>query len=394
MKNTIFVIIKKELARFFGDKRTAFSTILLPGLMIFLLYNFMGSALSEQYTVDEDYKTICYTSNLPESFEASLEEMNFSLKKISAEDKLENAKKAITNKKADLLLAFPADFEQRIVTYKTTSKEAAPEIGIYYNSSETTSYEAYNKMVQFLDAYESSITNRFDINASETEFDLATKEDSSANFVSSMLPMLLLIFLFSGTISIAPESIAGEKERGTIATLLVTPVKRGGIAIGKILSLSLIAILSGISSTVGTIASLPKLMSASQDGFSGNIYSVIDYLILAAIIISTVLVMVAMVSLLSAFAKSIKEAQTMSTPLVVVITLIGVTAMFGNNAKEDLLYYLIPLYNSVQCMISIFKFNINSLHIVVTVISNLLYALAGVFALTKMFKSERIIFTK
>lgn len=68
---------------------------------------------------------------------------------------------------------------------------------------------------------------------------------------SSMLPMLLMIFLFTGCMSVAPESIAGEKERGTIATLLVTPVKRSHIAIGKIIALSIIALLSGISSTLG-----------------------------------------------------------------------------------------------------------------------------------------------
>ena len=60
MYNAIITIFKKEIARFFGDKRTAFSTILLPGIMIFVMYSFMGDALSNQFSVDEDEKTVCY----------------------------------------------------------------------------------------------------------------------------------------------------------------------------------------------------------------------------------------------------------------------------------------------------------------------------------------------
>ena len=66
-----------------------------------------------------------------------------------------------------------------------------------------------------------------------------------------MMPLLILVFLFSGCMAIAPESIAGEKERGTIATILVTPIRRSELALGKIFSLSIIALLSGLSSTVG-----------------------------------------------------------------------------------------------------------------------------------------------
>jgi len=62
--------------------------------------------------------------------------------------------------------------------------------------------------------------------------------------IASLLPMLMIMFLFSGAMSIGPESIAGEKERGTIATLLVTPVKRKEIAIGKILALSVLSLIS------------------------------------------------------------------------------------------------------------------------------------------------------
>ena len=55
MKNTIITILKKELKRFFGDKRMAFTTILMPGIMIFVMYSFMGDAISGMVSVDDEY---------------------------------------------------------------------------------------------------------------------------------------------------------------------------------------------------------------------------------------------------------------------------------------------------------------------------------------------------
>ena len=74
--------------------------------------------------------------------------------------------------------------------------------------------------------------------------------------------------------------------------------------------------------------------------------------------------------------------------------LIGVTAMFGNGAKSEIYYYLIPLYNSVQCMIGIFSFEFVPANIIVAVISNICYTGIGVFVLTRMFNNEKIIFSK
>lgn len=398
MNSAIITIFKKEIFRFFGDKRTAFSAILLPGIMIFVLYTFMGDALSSQFSVEDDYKSSCYIQNLPE--DAVLQEMltsGFDIKEISSEDDLKKAKEDITNKESDLCVVFPENFEQDIQKeYKAEKNVVAPEVQIFYNSSETTSGSAYDTMVAILDEYESLLSNRFDINRQTegTSYDLATQEDSAASVFASMLPMLLLMFLFSGTLAIAPESIAGEKERGTIATLLVTPAKRGHIAIGKILALSFIALLSGASSTIGTIASMPKLMGAASDNLDGSVYSITDYLLLALVILSTVLVMVTAVSLISGFSKSIKEAQTYCTPLLIVAMLVGITAMFGGEASDNPVHYFVPLYNSVQSMIQIFNFSVAPSAILLTVFSNLLYALLGVFGLTKMFQSEYIIFSK
>lgn len=392
MNQTIITIMKKELARFFGDSRMVMTTIFLPGLVIFLMYNFMGDAISSQVSVDEEYQMKIAAVNLPASIEKMAEQGDIEMKDLDA-DQEKKAKEQVTNQELDLFMVFPENFDEQVAEYDITSKKAAPEVEVYYNVASTESGTAYDTMTQLLETYEGTLCNKFDVNREDKEYNLATDKDTAGSMFASMLPMLLMAFLYSGCIAVAPESIAGEKERGTIATLLITPVRRGDIAIGKISALSLIALLSGASSTLGTILSLPKMMQIDGN-VSTNVYQVSDYLLLAVVILSTVLIIVTLISIISAFAKTIKEAQTYVTPLMVLVLLVGITAMFGNGAKAEGYYYLVPLYNSVQCMISIFSFEIVPVHIITTVVANLAVTGIGVFVLTRMFHSEKIIFTK
>lgn len=82
------------------------------------------------------------------------------------------------------------------------------------------------------------------------------------------------------------------------------------------------------------------------------------------------------------------------TPLMIVVILVGVTAMFGSGAKTELCYYLIPVYNSVQCMVGIFAFSASPVLILTAVAANLAVTGLGVFLLTRMFNSEGIMFSR
>ena len=66
MRNSILTITKKELARFFGDKRMVIS-ILLPGIFIYIAYSFMGTAMGSSFGVDENYVPSIQAVGLPDS---------------------------------------------------------------------------------------------------------------------------------------------------------------------------------------------------------------------------------------------------------------------------------------------------------------------------------------
>ena len=395
MKSNMITIMKKEFARFFKDKRMVLSTILMPGLLIYVMYTFIGQGLSGLYASGENFVPQVYAVNLPEDY-ANAEglPMNF----IPVEDETE-ARAMLTSGAGeeeggcDLLVVFPENFTEAVNAYETTSGEKAPEVEVYYNSADTDSSTAYSMMLDFLDDYEASMANKFDVNSQEKQYDLASEKDTAGMVFSMMIPMLMMIFLFSGCMAVAPESIAGEKERGTIATLLVTPMKRSHLALGKILSLSVIAILSGLSSFIGTMLSLPNMMGGMED-VSASVYQVSDFLLLLAVILSTVLVIVSIISIISAFAKNVKEATTWVTPVMIVCMLLAVTSMIESLKPDNLFMYLIPLYNSVQCMNGIFSFTADIPGIGVTVASNVVYTILGVGILTKMFNSEKVMFSR
>lgn len=396
MKNHMMTIIKKEFARFFGDKRLVFSTVILPGLMIYVLYSFMGKAMMSQFTTAEDYVFEVNVVNLPEIFGGLSDGDRFDLKKVDTSE-AEAMKELVKNQEAELFMVFPEDFETKIASYDSmTATEPAPNVEVYYNSVSTESSSAYDIVVEMLEQYENALANKFDVNGEmDVTYDMATNEDTSAKFFAMMLPMLLMMFLFSGCMAIAPESIAGEKERGTIATLLVTPMKRSHLALGKIISLSVIGLLSGISSAFGTILSMPNLMGqvAEEGALNAGVYGLIDYVLLLIVILSTVLVIIGMISNISALSKSVKEAGTSVSPLMILIMVISVTSMMRDSIQEEMYWYLIPLYNSVQCMNGIFSMALHPMQFAVTIASNLIYTAIMVYGLTKMFDSEKIMYS-
>lgn len=395
MRNSIITIMKKEFTRFFTDRRMVLTTVLMPGLMIYLLYSFMGSGLASQFETAEDYKASVYAVDLPGSMR-SLEDGEALLQftEISRKD-IDKAKEELTSSEAgfDVLAVFPEDFDVQVAAYDVTTGAKAPAVELYYNSTDNDSQSSYNMLTEMLNTYESALANKFDINPGGEGYDMATDEDLSAQIFSMMVPMLMMVFLFSGCMAVAPESIAGEKERGTIATLLVTPMKRSHLAIGKIVSLSAIAILSGLSSFLGMMLSLPKMMGGAE-GVDASVYNMTDYILVLLVVLSTVLVIITIVSVISAFARNVKEATGWVTPVMIISMLLGVTSMMPSLCKTEPVWFLIPLYNSVQSMNGIFSMNADVLNIVVTVVANVCYAGIGVFVLAKMFDNEKIMFSK
>lgn len=139
--------------------------------------------------------------------------------------------------------------------------------------------------------------------------------------------------------------------------------------------------------------SLPNLMGSAKSGMNASVYVLSDYLLLLGIIFTTVLVMVSLISIISAFARSIKEASTAVSPLMVVVMLISLTPMFGSSEK-NLGVFFIPLYNSVQSIHGIFSFTYQPVQVVITILVNVVASGLFTWVLTRMFNNEKVMFSK
>lgn len=397
MKSNTWTIIKKEFARFFGDKQLLFTSVIMPGLLIYIIYSLMGSGMSKMATEGADDVVFVRVENLPESVAPLWEDLpsTVMVPQRVAQGDIDNLENKEVN---EVLVRFPEGFDTLVASYDPQSGEAAPNVEIYYNSANNASSRVYYLLEGSLTNYENQLSNRFDINRADTEetrFNMANQDDVLGNVLSKLIPMLILMLLFSGVMAIAPSSIAGEKERGTIATLLVTPMRRNELALGKVVSLSGMALLSGISSFIGIVLSLPKMIQAdSTDVAIGLNYTGADYAVLLLTILATVIIMASVVSMLSALAKDVKNAGTMIVPFMLVVMFCGLTPMFQSGTPESLTAYMIPFYNSIQVMTATFAHEMKWMPVIVMLASNVAFTGIAVWGLTRMFNSEKVMFSK
>lgn len=387
----IFVIVKKELKRFFTDKRMIMSLI-LPGVLIFVLYSLMGNFIGKAITPADDYEYVICVENESVTLDGYLSTLGFKYKKVNAPR--EEAEKKLVDKEIDLYVSFSKDFDD------AGADKAGKNVVIEYNSAKSESAKIYSALqTVYMQNSVASVDYNYAINAGIENPDMATEEDVVKMILTMFMPFILMVFLVTGSVSVASESIAGEKERGTIATLLVTPVKREYIALGKIIALTVTSLFSSLVSFVGIMASLPNLLQLERIGdvtsIDLSVYGASTFVGILGIILITVMMFTMIMSVLSAFAKSVKEATQFVTPAMIVVMLASVTSMIGGGkAVTNPALYLIPIYNCAQCLTMLFSGEFYGLCYLFTILSDALFVVLGVVLLAKMFNNEKIMLNK
>ena len=351
-------IYKKELARIFKDKKMIFSVFLLPVLIMVGIMALVGNLATRQVEDIENHRSIVYMINEPDSFSAFLEaaDLNMEVNTIKTDGERENVMDLLRNGDADLLIEFPENFDSMIQEYQTGDE--VPQIKTYYNPSEDYSSSAYELISnQTLEAYRQTLLSQrvadmnglqiFTVNSDNKDMIVQDDQKASGKALGMMLPYFITILLFAGAMGIGTDMIAGEKERGTMASLLVTPVKRKSIVLGKVFALMTI---SGISSVIYIVvmgATFPKILG----GDSGlDIEITPEQIVMIGILLVAIAFLYsAIVILISVFARDLKEASTYITPAYMVVLVIGMMTMF-TTSEAGMKDYLIPFYNTALAL--------------------------------------------
>lgn len=376
MRTTI-TVMKKEFARIFKDKRLVL-TLFLPGILLYILYSVLGGFIGDMTISSQRY--VVALVNAPAEIVADFEAAeNLTIEQISS-SALEGEKARLNDGSLHAIVDFSA-YDETLVAQQNARVE------VFFNSSDSVSSGAYSLVAALLEPRQ-NITADFSL----TPRDVATQEDVSAALLSTIAPMLLVTFLFAGCTSLVPESIAGEKERGSFATMLVTPVKRSAVAGGKILALTAASLVSGCTSALGLILSLPSFVSSMGEGMSVSLsaYRFGDYASLFFLIVSTTAIIVALTSILSTLSKSVKEATSYVSPLMLLPVLLGILYMFFSSSFGTWACF-IPVLNTIKLTGDVFSLSLKAWQVVAAVATNALAAIALIVVLAKLFDSEKIV---
>ena len=389
-------IIKKELKRVFGDKKMIFSLFLLPAIIVIAIMNLSSSlAKGKQDEIDEHIPSV-YMQNAPEDLEAFIKSVGveIELHKVQSND-VETVKQQITDGDADILYVFDEGFREQINNYELGK---IPNVSVFYNSSEDYSSSAQSKLAVVFSQYQQSLlAERFGGIENLTAFnlneeDIVNNEKASNNFAAMMLPYLIPMLMFSGAMALGTDAIAGEKERGTLASMLLTPVKRSDLVLGKIISLSILASISAVIYGVSMIVSFKSMlgdMGADELTFNFSTIQIVELLVL---MIGMVFLYVALIGTVSIFAKSQKEATSYVSPIYILVIVTGLVTMFAGSSAPETYKFMIPLYGNTLAMQGILKGTITGAQFGVSILGTILLGVVLVGAMTKAFNSEKVMF--
>lgn len=388
-------IYLKEMLDTLRDRRTLISMILVP-ILLFPVLMFGMSSLVIVFVKKAEEKparvAILGKENAPDLSSQLSQDGKFM---IVEESDFENA---IQDKRIEAALAFSEDFEKRI------EREDSAQATIFYDKVEIRSDMAMEKLTGQLRDYEDSVVSlrlkKRDIERSLLRpvdikrENVAPKEKMGGFMLSMFLPYIIIILALTGAMYPAIDLTAGEKERGTLETILVSPVSRGELATGKFLCVMTASVVTAALATLSM--SITAGMSLAQmSSFTGEeaqlsirFTSILIILILflpVSALFSSVLLS------LSLFAKSYKEAQSYITPLMLVIIMPAMIS-FMPGVELNWVLALVPVVNVSLALKEVLLGTYNFGYIGLIFLSTLVYASFSIFITRKLFEKEEVLF--
>ena len=400
MKN----IFKKEIARVFSDKKMIFSLFILPAILMFGIYGLMGMLMNNMVSDVEEHTSTVYVRNAPEGFQELAEQTGYNklaninyLAADASAGELEGLKDSVLNGGIDLLVVFDTEFLAQAQAYENEG-DPIPKVKVSYNS--TLNYSSAAKGTfdgMMLGGLETVLLQgRFGnldlLTVFHTEEELIVNEDkANGEFLAMMLPYLIVMLLFAGSMGLVVDAIAGEKERGTMANMLLSPIKRSSIVFGKLFGLSLLSVLSSLVYAGSMIMAMPMMMEGMGE-LGGNVsLSPLQIAELLGIIVSLVLFNVSALCLISVFAKNAKEANAYVMPLYMAVIVLGMLTMFnaGGTAPATT-SYAIPIYGSSLAIQALVTNELTLVQFALSTGVNVVCMLGMVVAISKIFNNEKI----
>ena len=392
----IIAIFKKELTDVLRDKRTLFFMIVIPVIVMPLI--FIGSIKFQEYQSKKSDEKILNIGLINKTSDSQIRDYLLDQKGVYlVEDiDLDSLELGIKNDSLQGGLYIHKNFINDI------SANAMGKVEVYYKSSDLMS-KAKNRINNALEIYKNEVVSerlsQFNVDKDLLEpldiinKDISTKKETIGKAVGGLIPYMLVIFIFLGAMYPAIDLGAGEKERGSLETLLSSPATKFEITVGKLMVVSLAGMVSGLISVIGI--SVPFYFIGNiPDQIKSTVLEIISPFIIVSVIILMIPIAIFFASMLlsiSFYARSFKEAQSLMGPLNIII-IVPLMLTLGPGIEIDHITALIPLINVGLLTKEILAGSAQPIYFIETLSSLLFFAAIGIRFSVYWFNKENTIF--
>lgn len=385
---TILTVIKKEITDTLRDKRTLMSAIVLPAILFPLL--FWGIAKFQKSIINKEKQKELKIAfiNAPEDASKRFKD-GFKVVSV-AEDAIE---KAIQSDSLDAAIVFDKAFQTNIDSLGTGT------VNLHFKSTDLLIEKRINEK---LEGFKNKIMRKRmrDLNISQdaiepikmVNVDVSTPKEQLGKTIGGIIPYLFIILCFTGCMYPALDLITGEKERGTMETLLTVPASRLKILIGKTITIALIGLAAAFMAIAGIFVGI-KFMDGVPPDFLDSITDIVSprfVIMLFAMLIPLSIFFGGLLSAIAIRANSFKEAQSYVSPLMFVIVIPAIMAMLPG-VELTWKTAFIPIANIALATKEIIAGTIQMPMYIAVVASLIILALLAVFFSYKQFSKESMV---
>lgn len=393
----MFTLFKRELTDILRDKKTLFMMLVVPIIiyplliigMAFLMSSVMNSQAEKTYLVAFDGEDEL-SAKIADIIENNPDKLSYKLEIVQKSD----CKKALEAGDIDIYVSKASDGRIALcyLSAKDRSNTALDAL--------TDAFEIYREELQKERIDEAGLDADYLLNPIHYEGeDLSSTEESVGNMIGSIIPFFIVTMILLGALYPSIDVTAGEKERGTLETLLTLPITNFEMIMSKFLAVSCIACVSAILNVFSMGGAMAFLVSSSMS-LAENINLEIHYETFIPGILFTLVVMVFFALLVTAvcmctcvFAKNFKEANNYVTS-VMLIFMFGSYAAMIPDLELTAQTAAIPIVNVALLVEGLFQFHYNYGLFAIVLFSNVAYSLLAILVLGKIYNSEAVLFSE
>lgn len=387
----IGILAKKEIMEILRDKKTLIIMIVMPMLLypMLLIGISLGMSMIMQSQMD-DVHTVGYRAGdekyvelLKGVYEENKEELDFEL-----------VWEPMENDGVDARLWFAEDTDGIHMKVAYTSTDQGSD---YTESALKELAELYREKLLRANLEQEGLMEDFLYPVTYKSEDSASVSESVAFNIGGSIGMLLITMILLGAFYPAVDVTTGEKERGTLETLLTLPVTNFQMIMSKYISVSLFACVTAVVSVISLGGSVLFLMFGLPAEVAGEMGQIpvgtfLSYIpMLLAAVIATAMLITAICMCFCIFAKSTKEANNYMTPIMLIIMFASMVGMIPT-VTLDYKLSLIPLVNVSLLIKQVLAQQVDWVIAGITILVNIGYSVIAIWIVARMYDSEDILF--